>query len=58
LFNRGGEAATVTAHRKDLGKVHSKSKVRDVWQLRTVGSFGDSYSQEVPAHGAILLRIG
>ncbi len=58
LFNRGIEPAQVNVARKDLGKVKHNAQVRDVWQLRTVGAFGDGYSQEVPAHGAILLRIG
>jgi alpha-galactosidase len=58
LFNRGADAASVKVDRKDLGKLKSGAKIRDVWRLITVGKFGASYSQEVPAHGAILLRIG
>jgi alpha-galactosidase len=58
LFNRGVEPATVTVSQKDLGKLKHNASVHDVWQLRTVGKFGGSYSQEVPAHGCILLRIG
>lgn len=58
LFNRGLEPAKVDFKASDIGKVKRGARVRDVWRLMTVGRFTGSYSQEVPAHGAILLRIG
>jgi alpha-galactosidase len=57
LFNRGLQAARITARWSDVG-VSGSQPVRDVWQLRDVGSFAGQFSIEVPAHGAVLLKIG
>ena len=57
LFNRGLQAATVTARWTDIG-VTGQQLVRDLWQQRDLGTFADQFSAKVPAHGAMLLKVG
>jgi alpha-galactosidase len=57
LFNRGGEAMTVTVRWSDLG-LQGRQTVRDLWQRKPLGVFADSYSARIPAHGALLLKVG
>lgn len=57
LLNLGTERTTVTAKWSDLG-IQGSQKVRDLWQQKTLGVYKDSFSAEVPSHGAILLKIG
>ena len=57
LFNRGLQSASVTAQWRDIG-VTGAQPVRDLWQQRAIGSFTDSFSTVVPAHGAVLVKIG
>ncbi len=56
LFNRGSGPARVTANWSDL-KLSGKHKVRDLWAHAERGSFKDSFSAEVPAHGVVLVRV-
>ena len=55
LFNKGGEAAKVTA---DLAAAGLKGKVRlrDLWKGSDAGTAQGQYSVDVPSHGAVLLR--
>jgi len=57
LFNRGLQAATVTARWSDLG-ITGAQPVRDLWQQRALGTFADRFSTVAPAHGAVLVKIG
>ena len=57
LVNGGPEPATITARWADIG-VTGRQPVRDLWLHKDVGSYDDSYSVEVPAHGCVLLKIG
>jgi alpha-galactosidase len=57
LFNRGLQAATVSARWSDIG-VTSRQPVRDLWQQRDLGTFADRFSTRVPAHGAVLVKVG
>ena len=57
LFNRGVDRAKVTARWPDLGRSGSQP-VRDLWLRRDLGPRVDAFSAEVPAHGAILVKIG
>ncbi|MDQ2730670.1 MAG: NPCBM/NEW2 domain-containing protein [Armatimonadota bacterium] len=57
LFNRGGEAAPVTAHWDDLELIGTQP-VRDLWLHKDLGDSTDSFTATVPAHGAMLLKIG
>ncbi|HYM75963.1 MAG TPA: glycoside hydrolase family 27 protein [Candidatus Dormibacteraeota bacterium] len=56
LFNRGESANPITVNLKDLG-VRKSVHIRDLWQHKDLGSFDDSYTVEVPRHGAVLVRI-
>ncbi|HEY8964842.1 MAG TPA: glycoside hydrolase family 27 protein [Candidatus Methylacidiphilales bacterium] len=54
LFNRGDKAATVTLDWK-AAELNGAMTLRDLWQQKNLGSFGDTYSVEIPPHGVLLL---
>jgi alpha-galactosidase len=56
LFNTGERAHAVAI---DLAKLGWKGKVRvrDLWKKEDAGVFAKRYAQQVPAHGAVLVRI-
>jgi alpha-galactosidase len=56
LFNRGGEAAKVTAKWSD-GRISGSHEVRDLWKHEDLGRMANAYSAEVPPHGVVLIRI-
>ena len=57
LFNRGSTKAMMrTEWRRDLGLAKTP-KVRDLWRRKDLGRKVDGFSVEVPAHGAMLLRV-
>ena len=56
LFNRSESTSPITVNFKDLG-LHAEATVRDLWQQKDLGSFANSYTQDVPRHGAALIRI-
>ena len=55
LFNRTGQSATVELNWNDLG-FKSAPKVRDLW-LRKDLAKSKMFSDEIPAHGCVLLRV-
>lgn len=57
LFNRGRRTAKITAKWSDLG-LAGPQPVRDLWRRTDAGTFTDTCTHEVFAHGAALLRIG
>jgi alpha-galactosidase len=57
LFNRGLQAAPVTVRWRDVG-VTGRQVVRDLWQQRDLGTFADAFTAPVPAHGAVLVKMG
>lgn len=57
LLNAGTEKAIVKVNWSDVG-VTGRLPVRDLWLHKNVGDFANSYAVEVPAHGAVLLKIG
>jgi alpha-galactosidase len=57
LFNRGLQAASGTARWSDVG-VSGSQPVRDLWQHRDLGAFADRHTTKVPAHGAVLVKVG
>jgi alpha-galactosidase len=57
LFSRGLQAAPVTARWSDIG-VRGRQPVRDLWQQRDLGAFADAFTVTVPAHGAVLIKVG
>jgi alpha-galactosidase len=59
LFNRGRKTAPVTVKWSDLGlKAKDKEPVRDLWQRKDIGKHKGSYTQDVSAHGAALIKVG
>ena len=52
----GSDAATVGVELKDLGFT-GPCRVRDLWKQRDLGEFAGRFAQEVPAHGAGLIKI-
>jgi alpha-galactosidase len=57
FFNRGLERANVKIDWKTLG-LKGAQPVRDCWSRKDLGSFASGYGASVPAHGAILIRVG
>jgi alpha-galactosidase len=59
LFNRGFERANVRVDWKDLdARLTGRQPVRDLWQRRQLGGYDRGFSAAVPAHGAVLIRVG
>ena len=56
LFNRSESVSPVTVKFKDLS-LPTTVAVRDLWQQKDLGSFSESYTQEVQRHGAALVKI-
>jgi len=56
LFNRGEFSTTVAVKWSDLG-ITGSHRVRDLWRQRDIGKFSDSYQQEIPRHGTVMLRL-
>lgn len=56
LFNRGESTNPISVKFADLG-IRSTVHVRDLWQHKDLGAFNESYTVEVPKHGAVLVRI-
>jgi alpha-galactosidase len=57
LFNRGLQAASVSASWNELG-LRGSQPVRDLWLQKDLGASTGEYSAIVPAHGAVLVKIG
>jgi alpha-galactosidase len=56
LFNRGENVAKITAKWSDMG-ISGKQKIRDIWRQKDIGSFNQSFSEQVPRHGVVMIRI-
>jgi alpha-galactosidase len=56
LFNRGLDAAEMTATWQDLG-VSGPRIVRDLWRQRDVGTVDRQFTVRVPAHGAVMFKV-
>jgi alpha-galactosidase len=57
LFNRGPEAATVTATWTALG-LKGAQPVRDLWLQKDLGRMDRQLSATVPRHGVLFVKIG
>jgi alpha-galactosidase len=57
LFNRGLHASKVTVPWSALS-LRGAQPVRDLWQQKSLGSATDAFTAMVPAHGAVLVKIG
>jgi alpha-galactosidase len=56
FFNRGESTFKMTADFSKIGAPAS-AKVRDLWQHKDLGAFQNSYTAEVPKHGAVLVKV-
>jgi alpha-galactosidase len=56
LFNRGAAATNITANWSDLG-LAGAATARDLWAHANLGTFTNSYSATVPAHGVQMLKV-
>ncbi len=57
LVNSGEENQKIMVRWSLLGR-KSNQPVRDLWLHQNLGTFSDGYFVEVPAHGAVLLKVG
>ena len=57
LFNRAPVKTTVAARWSDLG-ISGTQPVRDLWQRKDLAPADSAFSAKVPAHGAVLVKIG
>ena len=56
LINRGEDTEKITANFKDLGISGTKS-ARDLWAKKDLGRFTDSFSDDVPRHGVVMVKL-
>jgi alpha-galactosidase len=56
LFNRGRWKKDVTVRWVDLG-LKGRHLVRDLWRQKDLGRFDATFSEAVPRHGVVLIRI-
>jgi alpha-galactosidase len=56
LFNRGDNATNITADWSDLG-LAGAATARDLWAHANLGTFTNSYSANIPAHGVQMLKV-
>ncbi len=58
LFNRSGATAKMTVTWNEMGyPEHLKANVRDLWKKKDMGSFSKEYSDDVPSHGVVMVRV-
>ena len=57
LFNRTTNAAAITCNWTNLGLQTGQATVRDLWAHADLGVFTNSFTTNVPAHGAVLLKV-
>lgn len=56
LGNHNEFEMSVTAQWADLG-VQGRQIVRDLWRQKDIGSFENEFTQKVPRHGVVLVRL-
>jgi alpha-galactosidase len=56
LVNRGSTRAAMKVRWVDIG-LRRQQHVRDLWKQTNLGAFEDAYRVNVPAHGAVLLKV-
>ncbi|WP_189706599.1 ricin-type beta-trefoil lectin domain protein [Streptomyces phaeofaciens] len=57
LLNRTSAAKDITVRWSDLGLTGASATVRDLWARADVGSYGTSYTANVPAGGSVMLTV-
>jgi hypothetical protein len=56
IMNRGGSEAVFTLTSKSLG-ISNKSRLRDLWQHKNLGTIGKQQTFTIPKHGIVVLKI-
>lgn len=56
LFNRGLSAMPMTVRFEDIGAGH-KAEVRNLWTRKDLGVFVESFTADVPMHGAAFIKV-
>ena len=56
VFNHGASPAKVTVKSSDV-HVGDTAKARDLWSHKDVAFAQGSYSETVPTHGVLMLRV-
>ena len=57
LFNRAPVKTALSARWDDLG-ISGSQPVRDLWQRKDLEPADGVFTAQVPAHGAMLVKIG
>ncbi|MFI6034974.1 ricin-type beta-trefoil lectin domain protein [Streptomyces sp. NPDC051315] len=57
LLNRTSSARNITVRWSDLGLTNASATVRDLWARADVGTYGTSYTANVPAGGSVMLTV-
>ncbi|MEU2285286.1 ricin-type beta-trefoil lectin domain protein [Streptomyces sp. NPDC013178] len=57
LLNRTSAAQNITVRWSDLGLTNASATVRDLWARADVGTYGTSYTANVPAGGSVMLTV-
>ena len=59
LFNRTAVVARIAVRWTDIGfRDSDRLRVRDLWRHADAGAFRREYSDAVPPHGAVMIRVG
>ena len=58
LFNRSEATAKMTVTWNEMGYPdHLKAQVRDLWKKKDIGKYSGEYTDEVPSHGVVMIRV-
>jgi len=58
LFNRGSSAVEITANWRNIGlAANSRYNVRDLWLHKDLGAFSNTFSEIVPSHGVVMVKL-
>lgn len=57
LFNPNTNAVTITVNWTDIGLLAGNATVRDMWAGANLGTFNNSFTTNVPAHGVVALKV-
>jgi alpha-galactosidase len=57
LFNTNGSTTTITVNWTNIGLFAGSATVRDLWASANLGSFNNSFTTNVPAHGIVVVKV-
>lgn len=57
LFNPNTNATTITVNWTNIGLLAGSATVRDLWAGTNLGTFNNSFTTNVPAHGVVALKV-